>query len=795
MSIPSTVFSRSLARSDHITMKNTATILLVEDDPSILDGMADLLQISDIGYEINVLKATNGEEGLLRMEDHDPDLIISDIMMPRLNGFEFLARVRENPSWVHIPFIFLTAKGKKQDIMEGRRSGAELYITKPFVSAELLELVKSQLDRTFQLQQARQQKLGALKRNILQLLNHEFRTPLTYVTAYYDMLADSLLSVEDSNNLQEYLRGIQVGCVRLTNLVQDLVRVMDIRTGRAVEKFKQQARLLNDVGALLRQRGEAHAARARQAGVTIEYDIAADLAPVYADPASLADAIDRLIDNAIKFTAGRREGPQRVRLSAEMHNEQVVLSVEDTGVGFPAHVQRQLFDLFFQYNRERLEQQGSGSGLAIAKGLVALHHGHIEVESKENSGSRFSIVLPPYDQAINLDTKSAQPTRQATILIVEDDRHLLEGLRELMKMADMPYQLRVLTATNGEEGLAVLDQYQADLIISDVMMPTMGGYEFLQRVRSSAAWLQIPFIFLTAKGEREDIHRGRRSGAEEYITKPYDIDELIQLTVTQLDRYFQRQGAMTQSFEALKRSILGMLQPDFRGPLDLVTTYSEKLSTDLEQVETDEDLAASLEGIQDSSARLTRLVEDFIAMAEFKTGEAESAFHMRARPVENISMVLYEAAYGVQFDAEQKGIEFRYDLNHDLPSVVCDRERLLNALERLLTFVLENCETEDSTIIRVASNGAEKHVDLQIQAFNTRFPTDWARRIAQFFAREDETMLDLPGAGPGLTVIKNTVALHGGQIRLQQHRDDQITIRLLFPVHRPQSVKQNAHAS
>src|SRR5690606_747749 len=196
-----------MALNNKSEMTNTATILLVEDDASILDGMGDLLQIFDIGYEVEILKATNGEEGLALMQQHTPDLIISDIMMPRLNGFEFLAKVRENPAWVHIPFVFLTAKGKKQDIMEGRRSGAELYITKPFVSAELLELVKSQLDRTFQLQQVRQQKFGALKRNILQLLNHEFRTPLTYVTAYYDMLADSLLSVEDTAHLQEYLRG------------------------------------------------------------------------------------------------------------------------------------------------------------------------------------------------------------------------------------------------------------------------------------------------------------------------------------------------------------------------------------------------------------------------------------------------------------------------------------------------------------------------------------------------------------------------------------------------------------
>lgn len=332
-------------------MSDTATILLVEDDASILNGMADLLQIFDIGYQVHVVKARDGMEGLDRMKEGMPDLIISDIMMPRLNGFEFLNHVRQNPAWVHIPFIFLTAKGKKQDIIEGRRSGAELYITKPFVSSELLELVKSQLDRTFQLQRARQQRLSVLKRNLLQLLNHEFRTPLTYVTAYYDMLADSIVSVEDPSSLQEYLRGIRVGCVRLTRLVEDLIKIMEIRTGKAAATFREQSQPMAQVGELFRQRGKSIEAEALEAGIAVTYDIRPDLPVVYGDPAMLADAIDRLLDNALKFTQAKREEPREIRLVGDVYDEWVRLRVKDSGIGFPFNVREQLFDLFFQYNR------------------------------------------------------------------------------------------------------------------------------------------------------------------------------------------------------------------------------------------------------------------------------------------------------------------------------------------------------------------------------------------------------------------------------------------------------------
>lgn len=764
-------------------MKQRATILLVEDDYSILDGMADLLKVFDLDYDIDVLKATNGEEGLAVMEKETPDLIISDIMMPRMNGFEFLAKVREHPAWVHIPFIFLTAKGKKEDILEGRRSGAELYITKPFISEELLELVKTQLDRTFELQGARERKLDNLKRNILQLLNHEFRTPLTYVTAYYEMLADSLVSLEDNAHLQEYLRGIQVGSQRLTRLVEDLIAIMEIRTGEAATAFELEAQPMEEVGELLRQRARGREARAAEQQISFQYEIAPDLPPVLGVPALLGDALDRLLDNAVKFTASRRDGPDEVHVRAATRNGQVVLSVEDSGVGFPAHVRDQLFELFFQHNRELMEQQGSGAGLAIAKGLVELHGGVIEAESEEGAGSRFSIILPVYDPERAEEAPGSGSDRKATILVVEDDVHLLEGLKELLEFADTHYDFAVLTAENGEEGLAVLERRQPDLIISDVMMPVMDGYEFLREVRKNPAWLQIPFIFLTARGERKDIHRGRRSGAEEYITKPYDIDELLDLTCTQLDRHFQRQGAVDQSFEALKRSILGMLQPDFKGPLTLVTDYSRRLAEKLETAETDEDLIASLHGIQASSERLTRLVEDFIAMAEFKTGEAETAFELQATPVDQVSMILYEAAYEKQYDAEQQGIRFDFNLKHDLPSVLCDRERLLKSLRRLIDVVLECARERGCGHLYLTSTAGDDNVYLSIRSNKPFFTEEEAPRIAAFLEQEDDEILDLPQNGPSITVVRNVVQLHGGQMALERPDAQEMALRIALPVY------------
>ena len=148
-------------------MRRKVTILLVEDDKSMLDGMHDLLQVVDIGYEATILTSGNGLEALAQMEHATPDLIVSDIMMPKMDGFQFLKTVQQNPAWEHIPFIFLTARGEKHEIHKGRVSGAALYITKPFHSVELLELIKTQLDRKIQLEQTHERSINNLKKAII----------------------------------------------------------------------------------------------------------------------------------------------------------------------------------------------------------------------------------------------------------------------------------------------------------------------------------------------------------------------------------------------------------------------------------------------------------------------------------------------------------------------------------------------------------------------------------------------------------------------------------------------------
>ncbi len=743
----------------------SAIILLVEDDRSMLEGIRDLLTLVDIGYEVEVLTAGNGRAGLEVIQQQVPDLIISDIMMPEMDGFEFLNHVRQRAEWAHIPVIFLTAKGSKQDIHKGRTSGADLYITKPFNSREFLELVSSQLDRAFQLRLNRQQSLAGLKKNILQILNHEFRTPLTYVTAYYEMLADSMNQVQEDENLQEFLRGIQVGCVRLTHLVEDLIQVLDIRTGELKSRFTTNAHPINDLPQIVQEAISNLEASAPHFLVPIHYEPALHCPPVFGDEDALRQVFTRLLHNAVKFTYSRKRQKGHVYVTINVVDKQIRVAFSDQGVGFPPHVKERLFDLFFQYNREVLEQQGAGTGLTIAKALVEMHGGQIEAENlPDGEGSVFTVLLPVYEPGEKRGTlfREQQNKGAAKILVVEDDPHLLVGLQELLEIFEGPYTLSVQTASNGRIGLEVLARQKPDRIISDIMMPEMGGYEFLSKVRENSEWVQIPFIFLTAKGEREDIHRGRRSGAEEYITKPYDSDELLELVVTQLDRHFMVQGALHQDFEELKRSILQLITPDFRLPLSTVSEFSARLVSDMSDVQTDEDLKWSLFGIREGSKKLSRLVEDLITMAELETGEMATAYSLRAQPVRDAGLYLYEAGQMHHLAAERSGIEIKCQLNLEMPQVISDGVSLQTGLQRLIEMVVNYCRSakyHGKLELRAVDAGNEVHLIVSA-------PVPMPEKDAAYFVSGQDTAVS-PDVNTNIRILQGVIALHNGRIALQ----------------------------
>jgi two-component system, sensor histidine kinase and response regulator len=359
-------------------------ILIVEDDLAMSSGIRDVLEMN--GYRVQL--AENGVEGLEALELFHPDLIISDVMMPEMDGFEFLEQVRRHPRWATVPFIFLTAKGQRPDIRTGKQLGADDYLVKSVDPEDLLIVVRAKLDRALTIQQQNRREMDDLKRSLLSMLSHEFRTPLTYITGYVDLIQEGEWSAEE---LQKFLGRIKGGSNRLNRLVEDFLLLVRFETNDARQAYLMDKAPFNNWASLVvRVFGLCHeAAAARQ--VTLRHEIEPDLPPVEAHEGYLENAVLRLVDNGIKFS---QQSGGRVWVTVAVDGERVRCAVKDDGVGIPADEVGRMFDRFHQINRQRIEQQGAGIGLAIVKNIVDVHQGEVACTSTPGVGSEFTIWLP-----------------------------------------------------------------------------------------------------------------------------------------------------------------------------------------------------------------------------------------------------------------------------------------------------------------------------------------------------------------------------------------------------------------
>jgi signal transduction histidine kinase len=362
------------------------TILVVEDDPAILDILREMLETA--GFR--VVTARHGQEGLSALDTTRPHLVVSDISMPKMDGYRFYEAVRARPDGVSVPFIFLTGRGDEDEIREGRRLGVDDYLVKPVREADLLVAVRARLERRAALEALREEQVQDIKRTILRTLNHELRTPLTYLAGYAELLKElgPQLSAE---KVRLSVDGILAGSQRLVQLVEDLVLLVDLQTGAARAAFERERRRIDDLPALLYGVVEKDRPRAESRKVQICAQVPDRLPAVTGQADLLVNAVARLLDNAVKFS--KKEGGE-VRLQARPGGRGVIVEIADEGIGMPAEELERIAEMFYQIDRATLEQRGSGVGLTIVSGIAALHGGELAVESELGKGSIARLDLP-----------------------------------------------------------------------------------------------------------------------------------------------------------------------------------------------------------------------------------------------------------------------------------------------------------------------------------------------------------------------------------------------------------------
>jgi two-component system, sensor histidine kinase and response regulator len=364
-------------------MNDQPLILVVDDDATILESVADLLRAS--GYQL--LMAANGVQAMRVLQYHTPDLIISDIMMPEMDGYQLFEAVHENQSLLSIPFIFLSAKGEQKDVRKGYGLGVDMYLTKPFEPDDLLMAVESRLKRNQEIQSATRSEVEATKQQLMNVFSHELRTPLSWIYGYMSLLQEGHDEM-DADVVDKMLKDMQLGVERLVKLTEDLMKLVYIDSGVTATEI---SRYRVNVPVAHRIENAVRKLRPKSEKWNIAFTVTTDEnLMVSGVPEHIEDIFERLIDNAIKFS--KPDG--RIAISSERDGEMAVFHVKDTGIGIDADKLPMLFQRFTQIDREKMEQQGTGVGLAIVGGLVTLHGGSIEVESAPDQGSTFTVKIP-----------------------------------------------------------------------------------------------------------------------------------------------------------------------------------------------------------------------------------------------------------------------------------------------------------------------------------------------------------------------------------------------------------------
>ena len=343
-------------------------------------------------------------------------------------------------------------------------------------------------------------KIEELQNKFVSHVSHELRTPLTAMREFMALLIDGIPG-ELNEEQAEYCNRVRVNIDRLTRIIENLLLISSVDEGKI---FLEKQ--LVDIKDLINQVGDTLKITAGKKKIKIKTISENNPPRIYADPDRIVQVLTNLVYNSIKFTP---EGGE-ITIGIRDSEDKIILSVKDNGIGIKPEDQERIFDRFQQIRgRQSFGTHGTGLGLAISRDIVRLHRGEIWVESEEGVGSTFTVSLP----------KALAPR----VLLVDDDPDLVEMYREVLA----PLQYRISTASNGEEAVVKAFEEIPDLIILDIIMPKMNGYEVLGRLKQNKRTCNIPVIILTGYGLDQDRLDYFLKGSMPALRKPVMMNEFI----------------------------------------------------------------------------------------------------------------------------------------------------------------------------------------------------------------------------------------------------------------------------
>ncbi len=361
-------------------------ILVIEDEEPIRENIVQTLKLNNF----NVISAGSGEAGVELATEYKPELILCDIMMNGMDGYEVLNHIRRTDPIALTPFIFLTAKSDRSSMRYGMELGADDYIPKPFTTDELLKAIKTRVNRLNDVAVQTTEEMTKTKKQLAHVISHELRTPLTSINMAVQLMSQQLdfLSTTDIQDLIETLGN---GTGRLNRLVEQMSLFVEIKSDLLTrEKIKIIARPEPIWTLILSAINHAHQFVYRAHNVQVNFDPLENDVEVACFRHVMIHALSEIIANAIAYSPADGQ----VEITLKRYDKGIRIRIRDYGHGMDQHQVDAAIEEFTQIDRDTHEQQGIGIGIPLAIGVIEAHDGRLDIQSKSGEGTCVNIYLP-----------------------------------------------------------------------------------------------------------------------------------------------------------------------------------------------------------------------------------------------------------------------------------------------------------------------------------------------------------------------------------------------------------------
>jgi len=513
-----------------------------KDKILVVDDMAINLELikTVLGREGNfsLVTVSDGKSAIRKAKTNYFDLILLDIMMPGMDGYEVCKILKSYPTTKDIPIIFLTALNDPKNIQKAFQFGAVDYISKPFSKEELTARVNLHISlkrTTEELKKAKRAAEAAAEAKAIFLANmsHELRTPMNGIIGMVDILKRTELTEAQ----REYLSIIESSGENLLTIINDILDLSKIEAGH-MELENIPFSLKVELGRVM----NIMQVIADKKKLPLILKIA-DGVPEYVsgDPVRLKQIIINLVNNAIKFTEKGSVTVSVEKQGVEDGKVQLLFKVMDTGIGISPEGQKKLFQSFSQVDKSTTRKYGgTGLGLMISKNLAHMMGGEIGVESVEGVGSTFWFYVyldvsdeegykKQHQEEKDSEEDKTRVQLKLRILLAEDNK--INQKVALLNLHNLGHEVDV--ANNGIEAVKKFENGDYDIIFMDVHMPEMDGIEACKKIREiekmSGSIKKIPIIAMTANTSEDERKKYMEAGMDDYVGKPFKQKELIEI--------------------------------------------------------------------------------------------------------------------------------------------------------------------------------------------------------------------------------------------------------------------------